>query len=265
MDIVIFVACKNNEEKQTSKYILINIGYPISISYDSTDTIKNNIKKLMDSDIICLLPGWKNNDDICLLVDLAKKLKIPQMILKDSKLQPRISILGVSGWARSGKDTFADSLSLKKNYKKISFAQPLKDILLILNPYIKEIEMDLKQAVNLHTWEGIKKYNEVRRLLQTMGTEIGRKYFGEDVWINLALDAVEDGKKVIISDVRFKNEANAIQELNGKIVRIVRHGVEAPNNHVSEHELDEYPFFNRILYNNGTKEDLIKKYLEPYV
>jgi hypothetical protein len=91
--------------------------------------------------------------------------------------------------------------------------------------------------------------------LQNLGVG-ARKVLGDDVWVIAVLHKLNDSNKnYVITDVRFENEAVMIKKLNGELWRVKRPGVEAVNDHVSEHELDGYKV-DRILHNGGTLEEL---------
>ncbi len=176
-------------------------------------------------------------------------------------------LIGLSGWARSGKDTIADHLVKNHNFKKLSFGQKVKDALYALNPDYNG--KTLQEAVDEKGWDIIKEDLYVRGLLQRMGTEVGRNLFGENFWVdqtlNIYFSDVNSKQYLemyhgnfILSDVRFKNEADAIRGKGGYIWRINRPGVRAPNDHPSEHDLDDYEF-DRIINNDGTLEELLNK------
>ena len=88
-----------------------------------------------------------------------------------------------------------------------------------------------------------------------LGTDFGRKMLGDDVWINIALSGIKSEDKIVISDVRYPNEAQAIKNLSGSLWRINRHNHSAVNGHTSEHAMDNY-MFNHVIYNDGTIDDL---------
>ena len=88
-------------------------------------------------------------------------------------------------------------------------------------------------------------------MLQRFGTEVGRHMFGEDFWVDTAIDKIPDGSKVVFADVRFPNEANAIKSLGGEVWRINREGYGAANDHISEHALDNYEF-DHVISNDST-------------
>ena len=170
-------------------------------------------------------------------------------------------IIGLSGYARSGKDTIADYLVENHGFVKLSFATPMRESLYRLNPEIRDMSglvYTFKQAVNLFGWEDMKTYFPAYRgLMQRMGTEVGREMFGEDFWVQQALKQVTPGANVVFSDVRYQNEANAVQATGGEVWRVERPGVKAANDHTSEHDLDNYKFDHRIM-NYGPVEDLYK-------
>jgi len=118
---------------------------------------------------------------------------------------------------------------------------------------------DLVDAVD---WTEAKKHEEVRRLLQVIGTNAGREIIGDDVWVDIAsekaLDALEEGFGVVLTDVRFTNEVDFVRELGGCIVRITRPGVGPVNGHISETALDGIVPDHTIV-NDGTVEELQAK------
>ena len=97
-------------------------------------------------------------------------------------------------------------------------------------------------------------YPEIRRLLQVFGTEVGRSMFGENFWVDLTLNNIKE-KHAVISDVRFKNEADAIKKAGGQVWRINRHGVGPVTDHSSEIDLDDYNF-DHIIDNDYSVMDL---------
>lgn len=115
----------------------------------------------------------------------------------------------------------------------------------------------------------------VREFLQKLGTDGLRNGLHENVWVNaLFADyvpdmsgysdrmAVDDMKSLypnwLITDCRFPNEAKAVKDHGGIIIRIDRPGVTAVNAHPSETSLDDYAFDERIT-NDGSIEDLYSK------
>ena len=167
-------------------------------------------------------------------------------------------IIGLSGYARSGKDTAADRLVSKHGFSQYSFAAPMKEAMYILNPIVGSDSIGSFKYKNLVDTYGLDKakesYPEIRRLLQVFGTEVGRSMFGENFWVDLTLNNIKE-EHAVISDVRFKNEADAIKKAGGKVWRINRHGVGPVTDHSSEIDLDDYNF-DHIIDNDYRVMDL---------
>jgi len=167
-------------------------------------------------------------------------------------------IIGLSGYAQSGKDTVANYLVTNKGFTRVAFADPIKELLYEMNPIIDEQNaVTLQNLVDNVSWEGAKLYPEVRSLLQNLGMG-GRKVFNRNFWIDVALEYAQNNSHegpYVVTDVRFKNEAKRIKNMGGQIWRVERPFVNAVNGHISEHDLDDWEF-DAIIHNNSTIEDL---------
>ena len=234
--------------------------------------MRKDVMSVAKVDAVCLLPGWQNSKGARLEVTVAKALGIPLYIFRDGKLKPRIQVIGISGYARSGKDTIAEKLA-EVGYVRGSFADAIREAVYKLNPSVAATgvcakdepgerlwlePVPLQTLVNWYGWENTKAEPDVRRLLQVFGTEVGREMFGDNIWIDYLFDSLPDGAKVVIPDVRYPNEAKAIEDMAGKVWRVERDGVMAINSHISDSALDDYTFSD-ILLNDGTVKDLYKK------
>lgn len=98
----------------------------------------------------------------------------------------------------------------------------------------------------------------VRQILQFFGTDIIRKFFGNELWIHTTLNTKYNN--LIISDQRFAIENQTVYNsgYNTYIIHIVRSGHTA-GLHASEKELEELlntKKYNMLLENNGTLKDL---------
>lgn len=162
-------------------------------------------------------------------------------------------IIGLSGYARSGKDSVAELLVLNYGFKRVAFADGIRQALVALNPLIGSLR--LNDIVGEHGWEVAKSTDEVRRLLQVMGTEVGRKLIHEDVWVWRLFNQINEDDRIVIPDVRFPNEANMIKSRDGQVWRINRPSHHAVNDHISEHAMDTY-MVDRAIFNSGTLDDL---------
>jgi hypothetical protein len=217
--------------------------------------MRRDLPHVMEVDALCVLPGWQNSKGAKLEVHVATAIGIPLMVLKDGKLVPRVTCIGLSGWARSGKDTVADHMVAEHGFTKMSFASPIREALYALNPRITVngvVNTALKTGVDVYGWEELKKCGpEIRELLQRFGTEVAREQWSEDFWVDAAIKRIPDGSKVVFADVRYPNEADAIRELGGEVWRVERFDSGPVNSHASESALDEYKFDHLIRNYNG--------------
>lgn len=127
-------------------------------------------------------------------------------------------VVGLTGRAGSGKDTVADYLVAEHGFTKISMAGPLKRAvveLFGLDPSVFEDRVR-KEAV-VEDWG-----RSPRWLAQWLGTDVLRKEIDEEVFTKTAkrrIAAVANGR-VVVSDVRFDNEARMVHELGGVVWRL---------------------------------------------
>jgi len=166
-------------------------------------------------------------------------------------------IIGLTGYAQSGKDTVANVLVERYGFTRVAFADKIRELLYEANPMYDSIvgePLFVKAKVDRDGWEEAKKSPHIRRLLQTTGVA-ARKLFGEDFWVKQALKDITPEGNYVIADVRFENEADEIKFTGGQIWRIKRLGVDPVNGHISETQMDGYPV-DQIFVNNSTVDDL---------
>lgn len=133
-----------------------------------------------------------------------------------------MTLIGITGYARHGKDTLAGVLVRDFGYYRISFADPLKQLLYAMNPYVPHVA-SVRTLVDEMGWEEAKGWPEVRRLLQELGTA-ARNILGEDVWLRAAEKKMVEAapQPVVIPDVRFPNEADFIRRHGGELWAVRR-------------------------------------------
>ena len=165
-------------------------------------------------------------------------------------------IIGLTGYAQSGKDSVANILVNNYGYTRVAFADPIRELLYQMNPAVKDGGYRVQSTVDAYGWDVAKTaFPEVRTLLQNLGVG-ARKTFGEMFWVQQALRKVHFEGNFVITDVRFPNEADAIRKYdNSQIWRIKRSGVDPVNAHASETAMDGERV-DQIFVNNGTLEDL---------
>lgn len=177
-------------------------------------------------------------------------------------------LVGVTGRAQHGKDSVGKFLVDNFGFTRFAFADTLKSMALALNPFILGVDPDqghlftyedeheayatLSSIVRECGWEVAKSVPEVRRFLQVLGTEAVRDHLGEDTWVN-AMDlklrkfgtwtfgsnvasSTYDTPDVVITDVRFPNEAAYIKAAGGMLFRATRRDFDngLPAEHPSE-------------------------------
>lgn len=163
----------------------------------------------------------------------------------------RIPLIGVAGAARSGKDTTANFIIAAVGGYRYSFADPIRGMLTHIGVHLNDpYWADRKEQVIPIL--GV----SPRRLMQTLGTEWGRELINPDLWLILAQQNLAvNGPGMVITDVRFDNEAEWIRRMGGKVIHISRNSAPAVEAHKSEagiahHNTDSY------IFNTGTLEDL---------
>ena len=158
--------------------------------------------------------------------------------------------------------------------KLYSFADELKRICVELFniPYECVFGTDeQKNQVQEHLlWENIPGVttNEgpmtAREFMQFFGTDVCRKMY-EPIWVDSCIRKIqaEQSELAIIADVRFPNEAKAIERAGGGLLRLTRNIYD--DDHSSEVALDDYPFTNCINNKDNSIDDLIVKVKEFYL
>ena len=191
--------------------------------------------------------------------------------------------IGISGKLGSGKNYIMENiiypyLSTKLNNDyiihpiPISFGDQIKTELLS-----RDLNLDYNKLF-------ITKDDETRRLLQLYGTENGRDKYNEniwiraiDCWIDLTIDRINNlykNKKVyyviMISDIRFINEAEYIKNNNGLLFKVysparnlerLLQEINYTDNDIT-HEFITYNDLNKhidIIINNNINNDKLNK------
>lgn len=165
-------------------------------------------------------------------------------------------IIGISGKLRSGKSTLTSYLA-EYGFEELLFAGGLKDMICTLLGVDRTTLESQEFKETEIPWVG----TTPRKLMQTLGTEWGRT-INPNLWVNHTLNQARHFPKVVISDVRFPNELQALHDINAITVRIVRDidrsGEE--HTHPSETALDHVDnrLFDVVIDNNGSLDDLRK-------
>lgn len=178
-----------------------------------------------------------------------------------------MKVVGFAGYAQSGKDTAAQILIDRYGFKRLAFADALRDSLYALNPVIPSTwaqGIRVQDIVDSIGWDRAKtEYEEIRQLLQRFGTEVGRTIYGLNFWVERVFSQMSSDGLYVITDVRFPNEERAVHDAGGKVYRISRIGVGPANTHASEDI--ERLFVDAVIPNNGTLEAFKQAVLDTVV
>ncbi|UOE45975.1 hypothetical protein [Agromyces larvae] len=173
-------------------------------------------------------------------------------------------LIGLGGKLRAGKDAVADHLVDAHGFVKVGMSDALHEAMLALDPIVEvaDIEIRYSEAITAFGYVETKaRFPEARRLLQALGTEVGRNMLGENVWVNAMERKVNailaDGKSVACTGLRFPNEIDKVNEMGGTTVWVERPGLleTSAATHASENSVGP-DIFDHILVNDGTLEDL---------
>ena len=164
--------------------------------------------------------------------------------------------IGLIGFAGCGKDSVAARLA-HHGFERVAFADPVRSILLDMNPLIADDGLRLRDAVDAYGFDAAKRrFPVVRELLQGLGEGV-RDALGESTWVDHAmrrLDALSD-RPVVVSDVRYPNEGRALQRRGFFLVWVQRPGVGPANGHPSETGIP-VDLAHATLLNNGSISEL---------
>lgn len=182
------------------------------------------------------------------------------------------TLVGLCGRKRSGKTTAAEILVEELGYAHLSFAEPIRravaDILAV-----SRAELEAIKEAPVDWLDG----RTPRSMMQTMGTEWGRDRVHPELWVRKCMRDVDrfrrSGRPVVISDVRFANEAWAIRDAGGIVIDIFREHASRVDNrkwwqkllglpeHASEQELPEHAIDYRVFNVNDIawlKQELLQ-------
>ncbi len=193
-------------------------------------------------------------------------------------------IVAFTGLIGSGKDTAA-SIFIKHGFKHLTFAGPIKQIAKIFGFTEKEIYGTQKEKLAINKEWGI----SGRYFMQKFGTEICRDYLptaipemnmnGQTIWIRLVDIYLKQhlNENVVITDLRFLDEAKIIKEYGGTIIKIIRpsciskgdtleKGVSKGDTflesvHASEIDISKIEG-DYTIFNDGTLEEFQKKVID---
>lgn len=148
-------------------------------------------------------------------------------------------IIGLAGRARSGKDTVASLFT--HTHRVVRFAQPIKEAVKALYGWSGiAMETDIKDVVD-PKW-GVSPRSAMVHVAQTT-----RMFVANDFFVTRLFDAWE-GDAIVIPDVRYKHEVDAIHAKGGITIKITREGI---HKHDIEFTVDELETTYEITNNDS--------------
>lgn len=189
-------------------------------------------------------------------------------------------LVAIHGYKSVGKSYVARVLINEFSYKRIAFADPLKDMVRAFLPHLDIDPADVEDIVS----GSMKSFHlpilnvTSRWLQQSLGTEWGRYLIHPDIWVEIwkykVRRAIERGERIVTDDLRFPNEDKAVDHINniwcGRKILILRPGHDRPSYnwfqryilHKKFHPSDrEIPNFHPdyVLHNDATEFQLFGK------
>lgn len=169
-------------------------------------------------------------------------------------------IIGLCGAAGAGKGTAAEALG-ECGLLEMAFADALYTAVANITGYSV---LELKDREFKETpipWLGGR---SPRHLLQTLGTEWGRNMICADIWVSATMRHIDHLRGVlttgvVISDVRFDNEARAIRARGGVVWEVRRPGASCLDEPAALHESEQGvspDLIDLVVWNNSTPESL---------
>ena len=156
-------------------------------------------------------------------------------------------LIGIVGNIGSGKDTIANYLITKHNFKKDSFAANVKKSLSVIFGW----DLSLLEGDTIESREWREQVDEwwatrlniphltPRWVMTYWATDMARNMFHNDIWIASLEKRIGLIENTIISDARFINEITAIKNNAGIIIRVTRG------------EEKEWVKYAKLLYSNN--------------
>jgi hypothetical protein len=194
-----------------------------------------------------------------------------------------MKIIGIAGLKRSGKDTIANFFVESERFTKVALADSLKELLVRVFGVEKKYfyddalkEGDLPERITIdyshldklcdivkNEWgfpieqrDRIdyffgQEISSVRSLLQTVGNDILRDCIRDDIFIVLLFCRIKEiSGNVVISDVRYKNERDALKKAGASLLLVKRNPLMNKDQHTSENSLGKDKEYDVIITND---------------
>lgn len=168
-------------------------------------------------------------------------------------------IIGIAGPKRSGKTLLANMLAEKYGLAHLSFAAPIRHFVAdLLGGTLEQLEVEKESPI---AWLG---GVTPRTMMQLLGTEWGRQMIHSDIWVRICMRKAVAVGRAVISDVRFANEAKAIREAGGRIIRLRRWSAGAGDSHASEQPIASELVDHELTNDSDSPDYLLREALEQF-
>jgi hypothetical protein len=203
--------------------------------------------------VVMAAEGWRESLGVNREIVVAEDNNIPVEFVDPLEV---VTLVGISGKKRSGKDTMAEVFS-EQGFEQHALAEPIKDACrTIFNFTDEQLYGDQKEEYDPY-WE-----RTPREVMQHFGTDAFRETYGEDVWVDSLLQRLRLRlpAAAVVSDVRFPNEVRGIQNASGEVIRIdASERLDHEDDHASETALDDFEGYVRVVENNGSLDEFKRK------
>jgi hypothetical protein len=151
-------------------------------------------------------------------------------------------IIGLTGKKGSGKDTVGSHLVNEYGFERAGFADLLKQaVAALFDVTVEQADQWKNEYVDVAVEDryfgtGVATHSQQswREMLQRFGTEMGRETFGPNFWVDQFWLKHGHEESLVITDVRFDNEAESIIKRDGFIFEIIRSNMDDVDTHASE-------------------------------
>lgn len=125
-------------------------------------------------------------------------------------------VIGLAGYIGSGKTSVSEWFITNHGFKRVSFADPIRQMIMALGVP----ESVLRDPVLKEKPHKLLLGQTPRYAMETLGTKWGRDLMHPQFWVGHFALASAEKPFVIIDDVRFDNEVEAIESLGGRVFRL---------------------------------------------
>lgn len=135
-------------------------------------------------------------------------------------------IIGISGFGGNGKTTLSDYFVQNHGFKRVSFADPIRKMLMALGLE----EDDLRNPEKKNSPHPRLMGKTPVQAMEALGTGWGRNLIHPNLWVNHFMHDGQGRPFLICDDVRHENEVAAIRQMGGVVVKLVVPGKEPVRN-----------------------------------